>query len=105
MELNPHHPRWYELILGLDEYRQGRYREAVIAIENAGLGAFVWTSAILVAAYGQLGDRAAAEGVLREWPAPRDDFARACRDLADKWFEKGLGDHLLDGLRKAGVIR
>ena len=77
----------------------------MVEIEKANLGAFVWTTAILAAAHGQLDDRAAVADLLRELPVPQAEFIRACRDLLDKWFEPALREHLLDGLRKAGVDR
>jgi TolB-like protein/Flp pilus assembly protein TadD len=103
MELNPHHPRWYELILGLDEYRRGRYREAVDEIRRANLGQGPWTSPLLAAACAQLGDRAGADDALRGLPAAGGDVARSARELFEKWFEPQLVEHLVDGLRKAGL--
>jgi len=37
IELNPHHPRWYELILALNEYRAGQYRQALGELDKANL--------------------------------------------------------------------
>jgi serine/threonine-protein kinase len=103
MERNPHHPRWYELILGFDEYRQGRYREAVDEVRRANLGDGPWTSPLLAAAHAQLGDRTAAADALRGLVAQGGDVARSVRELFEKWFEPQLVEHLMDGLRKAGV--
>jgi TolB-like protein/Flp pilus assembly protein TadD len=100
MERNPHHPRWYELILGFNEYRLGRYREAVDDVRRANLGEGPWTSPLLAAAHAQLGDRAAAADALR---GLREDVARSTREQFEKWFEPQLVEHLMDGLRKAGV--
>ena len=87
MELNPHHPRWYELILGVNEYRLGRYRAAVDEVVRANLGESLWTSAVLAAAHAQLGDRAAAGDALRGLLAQGDDVARSSRELFEKWFD------------------
>ena len=103
MELNPHHPRWYELILGVNEYRLGRYRAAVDEVVRANLGESLWTSAVLAAAHAQLGDQAAAGHALRELLAQGDDVARSTRELFEKWFDPPLVEHLMDGLRKAGL--
>jgi TolB-like protein len=102
-ELNPHHPRWYELILGLNEYRLGRYREAVDEILNANPPQVFWKSAVLAAAWGQLGDHRAAAGAVGDLLALKADFARTGRDHFEKWFGALLADHLMEGLRKAGL--
>jgi len=103
MEWNPHHPRWYELILGLNEYRLGRHRAALDEIVRANLPESFWKSAILAAVHGQLGESAAAGNALRELLAQRDDFARSGRAHFEKWFAPQLVEDLMDGLRKAGL--
>jgi TolB-like protein/Flp pilus assembly protein TadD len=103
MDLNPHHPRWYELIVGLNEFRLGRYRAAVDEIVSANVPESFWRSAVLAAAYGQLGDGAAARGALHSLLAERADFARTGREHFAKWFDERLVDHLMDGLRRAGL--
>jgi TolB-like protein len=102
-ELNPHHPRWYELILGLNEYRLGRYREAVDEILRANVPQIFWKSMLLAAAWGQLGDRRAAAGAVGDLLALQADFARTGHDNLEKWFGTPLADHLMEGLRKAGL--
>jgi tetratricopeptide (TPR) repeat protein len=101
--LNPHHPRWYELILGLNEYRLGNYREAVDEILNANLPDGSWKSAVLGAAWGQLGEHAAAADAVAELLASKADFARTGRDHFERWFGVALADRLMEGLRKAGL--
>jgi TolB-like protein len=103
MELNPHHPRWYELVLGFNEYRLSRYREAVDEVRRANLGEGPWTSPLLAAAHAQLGDRAAADDAVRGLLAHGGVAARSARALFEKWFEPRLVDHLMDGLAKAGI--
>jgi tetratricopeptide (TPR) repeat protein len=88
MGWNPNHPRWYEWVLALDAYRRGRYREAVDEILKANLPDMFWKSALLAAAYAQLGERDAAARALRELLALRDDFARSGRELFQKWFAR-----------------
>ena len=60
-------------------------------------------AALLAAAHAQLGDRAAAGDALRGLLAQGDDVARSAHELFEKWFEPPLVEHLMDGLRKAGV--
>jgi TolB-like protein len=102
-EINPHHPRWYELILGLNEYRLGRYREAVDEILRANVPQVFWKSMLLAAAWGQLGDRRAAADAVGDLLALQADFARTGRDQFERWFGALLADHLMEGLRKAGL--
>ncbi|MCL4848534.1 MAG: protein kinase [Acidobacteria bacterium] len=103
IEMNPHHPRWYELILAINDYRAERYREAVDEVRRANLGHGPWTSPILAAACAQLGDRLGAGEALRGLPGDPGDLARSTRTLFEKWFEPRLVEHLMDGLRKAGL--
>ena len=103
MEMNPHHPRWYELILGINEYRQGRFREAIDEVRRANLGDVPWTTYLLTAACAQLGDHAASDDAMREVRRRTADVAGEARALFEKWFEPRLVEHLMDGLRKAGL--
>ena len=103
MEHNPHHPRWYELILGLNEYRQARYREAVDEIVAGNVPDSFWRSAVLAAAHGQLGELAAAGSALRDLLAGKEGFARSGRQFFGKWFEPELVESLMSGLGKAGL--
>ncbi|MGQ0737319.1 MAG: protein kinase domain-containing protein [Acidobacteriota bacterium] len=103
MELNPHHPRWYELILGVNEYRLADYRAAVQEIVKANVPETFWTSALLAAAYGQLGEATAASHALSDLLGQKDDFARTGRELLGKFLDARLVDHVMEGLRKAGL--
>ncbi|UCF38767.1 MAG: protein kinase, partial [Acidobacteriota bacterium] len=103
MDLNPHHPRWYELIVAIDDYRRGRYREAIDEIGRANLPESIWTSSVIAAAQGQLGNRDAAREALHSLLTQDKNFAQSSRELLEKWFEAPLVDHLMEGLRKAGL--
>ena len=103
MELNPHHPRWYGLMFAIDEYRKENYREAVDEAVRANASDVFWTNWLLAAAYGQLGELAAARKALDDLFAQKEDFAQTGRELMEKWFEPQLVDHFLDGLGKAGL--
>ena len=103
MELNPQHPRWYELILGINEYRLANYRAAADEVVKANIPDTFWTPAVLAAAYGQLGELAAADRALKDLLAQKDDFARSGRGLLGRWFDPQLVDSLMEGLRKAGL--
>jgi TolB-like protein len=75
--LNPHPPRWINFPIFLEHYHHGRYEEAL----------------------------AEAKPLLEEmralWPHPASEIRR---DLIERHsFSPGLTDHLLEGLRKAGM--
>src|SRR4029077_10511406 len=64
---------------------------------------FYATHLMAAAAYGQLGERDAATKALREllvlWPS----FGVSVREEMGKWCDPDLAEHLIDGLRKAGL--
>jgi len=103
MELNPHHPRWYGLLFAFDEYRRENYRVAVDEAVKANAFDLFWTYWLLAAAYGQLGETAAARKSLDDLLVQKEDFARSGRQLMEKWFEPELVEHFMDGLSKAGL--
>jgi len=103
MEFNPHHPRWYELVLAINEYRGANYRAAVDELVKANAPEVFWTNWLLAAAYGQLGELTAARSALRDVLAQKADFAETAGELVGKWFEPQLAEHLMAGLRKAGL--
>ncbi len=103
MELNPHHPGWYRWVLGVNEYRQANYREAVDAAVKANVPGIFWTNMLLAAAYGQLGELEAGRDAVRILLAQKEDFVDWARETLGKWFEPELVEHLAEGLRKAGL--
>ncbi len=65
---------------------------------------YFFAQAALVAAHGQLGGREAARDALQRLLGLKPDIARTARDEFGKWFvESELVEHLMDGLRKAGL--
>jgi TolB-like protein/Tfp pilus assembly protein PilF len=103
MELNPHHPRWYGTVLGINEYRLANYRAVVDEVVKANAPDVFWTNMLLAAAYGQLGELAAARKALRDLLAQKEDFAQSAGELLGKWFDPQLVGPLIEGLRKAGL--
>jgi TolB-like protein/tRNA A-37 threonylcarbamoyl transferase component Bud32/cytochrome c-type biogenesis protein CcmH/NrfG len=103
MQLNSHHLGWYWCAAAYNAYRKSDYRgalEIALKIHTRGIwGAIV----VLAAAHGQLGEREAARDAVRELLALMPDFAATARDECAKWWEPQLVEHLLDGLRKAGL--
>lgn len=61
------------------------------------------TQMALAAVHGQLGQVQAAANALRALLTIRPDFATVARTELGKWWEPDLVEHLIDGLRKAGL--
>jgi serine/threonine protein kinase/tetratricopeptide (TPR) repeat protein len=101
--LNPHHPGWYWFTPYYDAYNRRDYRAALEFASKVNMPGFWRTHCALAAAYGQLGEFEPARGALRELLAIRPNFAATARAELEKWHFPELIDHLLDGLRKAGL--
>jgi len=65
--------------------------------------AYHWPYVYLAAVYGQLGEQQRARTVLRELDALVPNFGTIAREEFGKWLDAELTEHLLDGLRKAGL--
>jgi len=103
MELNPHHPGWYRVVFALNEYRKANYRATVDEVVKANVPGIFWTNVLLAAAYGQLGEIDAARNALRDLLAQKADFGESARQLMGSWLDPELVEHLIDGLRRAGL--
>jgi TolB-like protein/cytochrome c-type biogenesis protein CcmH/NrfG len=101
--LNPHHPGWYWFPPLFNDYRQKDYRGALEIALKVQMPGFWRTNLALAVSYGQLGEQDAAGKAVRELLAIRPDFAATAREELGKWWEPELVEHLLDGLRKAGL--
>ena len=102
-QLNPRHPGWYWFPLFYNAYRQGDYTTALRVALKVNLPQLYYAHVVLAAAYGQLGEREAAGGALRELLVLRPDFALTGRDDLARWYPPELVAHLIDGLGKAGL--
>ena len=103
MQLNPNYPGLFRFPLFATAYRQRKYAEALELAVRINMPNFFHAHAARAAALGQLGQREAAEKELREVLALRPDFATAARREYAKWYDSDLVEHLIDGLRKAGL--
>lgn len=101
--LNPHHPGWYWFPYFFDDYRKNDYRAALDFALKVNRPGFWRTNFALAAAYGQLGEREAAGNAVRELLALRPDFPAVAHEELEKWWDPTLVEHLLEGLRKAGL--
>ena len=101
--LNPNHPGWYWFPLFFNAYRQHDYQGALDVVLKVNMPAFWRTHLALATAYAQLGERDAASNAVRELLTIRPDFPVVARDELRKWWDAELIQHLIDGLRKAGL--
>ena len=101
--LNPHHPGWYWFPSFFDAYRKNDYRGALDVALKVNMPGFWRTHLALAAVYGQLGEHDAARRAVGDLLAIRPDFAAVAREELGKWWEPELIEHLIDGLRKAGL--
>ncbi len=65
--------------------------------------AYHWPHVYLAAVYGQLGEQQRATAALRELHALVPNFGATAREEFGKWLDAELTEHLIDGLRKAGL--
>jgi serine/threonine protein kinase/tetratricopeptide (TPR) repeat protein len=102
-QLNPHHPSWFLLPLACNAYRKGDYRSALAFAIKINLPGYFYAHLTRAAAYGQLGMHQPAQKALNDMLALRPDMATAARQELAKWWDPGLVEHIIDGLRKAGM--
>jgi TolB-like protein len=103
MQLNPNYPGLLRFTAFTDAYCHGRYAEALEAAVRINMPGFFYAHAARAAALGQLGHREAARKAVQDLLALRPDFAATARHEYAKWFEPEQVEHLVDGLRKAGL--
>ena len=103
MQLNPHFPGWYRLASIFNAYHERNYHAALEGALRVNIPGYFWTLVMSAAAHGQLGNREAAAKALADLLVIRPDFNEAVSDDLSKWFQPTLVEHLMDGLRKAGL--
>ena len=100
-QLNPLHPGWLDFAFARYHYDRGEYADTLAAVQRAAMPHFYWTHLLNAAALGQL-KRAEAGDALASIYALKPDFS--ARVELEKWNAAADDlEHLLDGLRKAGV--
>lgn len=99
--LNPLHPGWYHFSFARRHYDERAYEEVLADVERIAMPEFYWTHLLHAAALGQLG-RPDAAAALRRLYVLKPDFAAATE--LRKWNAAPAdAEHILDGLRKAGL--
>jgi TolB-like protein len=102
--LNPHHPGWYWSPPAFDAYRKRDYRTALNFALKVNMPGYWQTHVSLATAYGQLGEQEAARNAVRDLLAVSPNFAAAAREVLGNRWDPKLVEHLIDGLRKAGMV-
>jgi TolB-like protein len=103
-QINPHHPGWYWFAPFYNFYQQRNYSAAVETAVKMNMPGYFFMHLVLAAAQGQVGGTDAARGTLQQLLLLKPDIARTARAEFAKWLvEAELVEHLMDGLRKAGL--
>ena len=103
MQLNPQHPGWYWFPLVLNAYRQRDYPRALELVFKVNMPGFWRTQLMLAVSQAQLGELGAARNAVQELLRIRPDFSVVQGEELSKWWDAELIEHVIDGLRKAGL--
>lgn len=100
-QLNPLHPGWYYFSFARQHYHQRDYESVLADVQRISLPNFYWIHLLTAAALGQLGRPEAAASLDRLYALKPDFSAHA---ELEKWNARPDDmEHLLEGLRKAGL--
>ena len=102
-QMNPHHPGWYWTVPFHQAYESQNYRLALSYVLKVNMpGLFIYHMH-LTATYGQLGERQQAVQSAQDLLSIVPDFELTVRDLCEKFEDPETVEHLIEGLRKAGL--
>lgn len=100
-QLNPLHPEWYWFSFARRHYNDREYAETIAVVQKISMPHFYWTYLLTAAAKGQLGYPDASEELTRIFEMKPNFSARV---ELQKWNAARHDlEHILDGLRKAGL--
>ena len=102
-QLNPNHPGWYWFADFYNAYRESDYRTALDFAVKINLPGQWAALAMTAAAAGQFGDRNTASKAVSDLLKLRPDIASGVRREFAKWWEADYIEHVIDGLREAGL--
>jgi TolB-like protein/Tfp pilus assembly protein PilF len=103
LQLNPNHPGWFWFPLFFNAYRKRDYSGALNFALKINLPGYHGTHMALAVAYGQLGQRDEAGKAVQELLKLRPDIALIARPALGMSLDPELVEHVIDGLRKAGL--
>jgi TolB-like protein/DNA-binding winged helix-turn-helix (wHTH) protein/tetratricopeptide (TPR) repeat protein len=99
--LNPLHPGWYHFSFARAHYNRREYEATLADVERIAMPHFYWTHLLEAAALGQMG-RPGGREALDRIDALKPGFS--ARAELEKWNAAPDDlEHLLDGLRRAGL--
>jgi len=103
MQLNANHPGWHGMTAWHDAYRIKDYPKALELALKLNAPKNPWVQRSLTVSYAQLGMSAEARSSLRDLLALVPNYAQVAREMHSRWLEPELVEHMLEGLRKAGL--
>jgi adenylate cyclase len=101
-DLSPLQPNWYYEPWGVALYQLGRYAEAADVFERA-LASQPYALRYLAACYAQLGETAKAKVIADKSMKLQPDFSLQKWQMYEQYRSRAGLQHMLDGLRKAGL--
>ena len=102
MRLDPHHPAWYWIELGVAHFVARRYAEAIVALRHHPNMHYL-VQAYLAACQAQLGEDDAMHAAAAEVLRLRPDFSVAAFVKFQSYKLEADREHLTSSLRKAGL--
>jgi TolB-like protein len=103
LRLNPNHPGWYWFPLFFNAYRKRDYQGALNFALKINLPGLHSTHIVLAAVYGQLGQREEASKAVKELLKLMPNIVLVARPALGMRFDPEMVEHLIEGLRKAGL--
>ena len=105
MQLNPNHPPWYHRGLFYNAYRKRDYAAALEIVFRVDMPGNFYSFMTKACAFGQLGQKESARKEIDSMLAIRPGLASeaAFHEELTKWFQNDFVEHLMEGLRKAGL--
>ena len=100
MRLNPYHPEWYWIDLGIVFYMARRYEDAIEAYCHRTKPGH-WVLSRLAACYAQMGRMEEAAAAVAQVLRLKPDFSIA--KLRRAGWGTAESEHVKDGMRKAGL--
>jgi TolB-like protein/Flp pilus assembly protein TadD len=102
-QLNPHHPGWYWNAAFYNAYLKRDYKAALKITLEFNMPGLFYHHVNRAAVYGQLGEHEAASKAVEELLTLKADFANTGRAELGKWLRPEFVEHVIEGLRKAGL--
>ena len=103
--MNPDYPTWLYTPISNYYYRKGEYEKALSYALRIEMPGWYWYHIVLAIDYAQLGRQAEARANVQELLKVFPDFEAKGLSELRKWFwEEEFVEHVVEGLRKAGLV-